>query len=197
MTMQSEMPQIFVAYYTGENKFPYSPIKTNLYQDRYVGFFVNSLGEKWAFVYDPELGGGILLGNDCNWDVIPLGNGNAPITNDVTLGEDEGLWIRSCWLASSDLRKRDENRNVPLDALTLGIAAISWGISGNTVKKDANERRLSGKKFGNVWITTLSAMTKTYGVPKKNQPISREIGEEVDRLNKQDTEEIRRKLMKE
>jgi hypothetical protein len=192
---RSELSQIFTAYYASVNKFPYAPITTNALEQRYVGFFVNNLGEKWLFVYDSQLGGGILLGNDCDWEIIPLGNGKVPIINDVSLGEDETLWLQSCWMASSYLRDDSNVEEIPWDVLTMGLAAVSWGISVRVLIQEATEGKLSAKKLGNLWITTLSAMTKAHGVLKKDQSVSRELGEEADRLQREGMAEIRKKLI--
>ena len=197
MTELFDLPQIFAAYYSGATRFPYPPIRTNSHQNRYVGFFINTHGEKWIFIYDDELGGGILLGNDCNWEILPLGNGNAPVANDLSLGEDEALWLQSCWMASAHLRKDEKGDALPWDMLTLGLAAISWSIPISKLREPVTDGEPVARKLGNTWITTISAMTKAYGTPKRDLSFSRVIGEEIDRLSKQDTEEIRRKLMEE
>jgi hypothetical protein len=194
MLERPDPSQIFVAYYAGVTKFPYAPVTTNALKDRYVGFFINVLGEKWVFIYDADLGGGILTGNDCDWEIIPLGNANTPIINDVSLGEDETLWLQSCWLASSYLRDSKKVEEVPWDVLTLGSPGINWGISARILKQQATEGKLIAKKLGNVWITTIAAMTKVHGPLRKDRHIPREIGEEVDKLQKENMEEIRKKL---
>jgi hypothetical protein len=195
MLERTDPSQIFIAYYAGVTKFPYAPVTTNVLKDRYVGFLINALGEKWVFIYDADLGGGILTGNDCDWEIIPLGNAKMPVTNHVSLGEDETLWLQACWLASSYLRDGNKSEEVPWDVLTLGSAAVNWGISVRVLKQEATEGKLTAKRLGNLWITTISAMTKAHGPLKKDRRISREIGEESDKIQKEDTEEIRQKLM--
>lgn len=193
MSEENEFSQIFAAYYSGSQMFPFQPITTNSGKNRYVGYFQSGSMDKWIFIYDPEFGGGVLTGHDIGWEIIPLGNGDVPVNSGVSLRSEEENWLSACWSASSWLRDGDES-GVPKNVMSLGIAALYWGIPESTLKRHASENKLRARKMGNVWITTTEGMTESYGLPKKSKPNIRQIGEESDRLQKQDTEEIRRKL---
>jgi hypothetical protein len=198
MTAQSDLSQIFTAYYGGATEFPYPPVTTNSDKFRYVGFFINAYGEKWVLVYDQELGGGVLLGSDCGWEIIRLGNGDKPVLSEILpVADDMNLWIQSCWLATAHIRENEKGVSVPDNAFTLGFAAGHWGISIRTLKKDAVEGMLIAKNLGNIWITTAQAMIAQYGIPVRGKAFSLEIGEEIDEVFREESEAIRKRLMAE
>jgi hypothetical protein len=108
MDIENSCDPILSVHNVGKAEFPYQVIRTQDKRNRYIGFFANEYNEQWIFIYDPELGGGILMGSDVDWHIYPLGNGNIPKPK-LILGDDEQWWLMSCWRASSWLRQRDES----------------------------------------------------------------------------------------
>jgi len=73
---------------------------------RYHACFENAQGEQLIFVYDYHADTGTLYHGDAGWDQsCPVKGGTCP---DLILDEAETLWLRACWLAATELRRRSE-----------------------------------------------------------------------------------------
>ena len=133
---------------------------------RYVGFFASQHGDQWLFLFDPELGGGLLTGGDVAWDIYPLGNGPVPV-HGLVLDKEEKLWLQACWDACAWLRDQQEGA-VPENILNLGMASTYWDVPETTLKRHAASGELVARKLGNVWVTTIEAMLRKYGPPRES-----------------------------
>lgn len=164
--------------------------------DRYVGFFANQHGDQWLFLFDPQLGGGLLTGGDVEWEIYPLGNGPIPI-HSLVLNEPEKLWLQACWQACAWLRDQQEGA-VPANVLNLGMASTYWQVPETTLKRHAAAGELVARKLGNVWVTTIEAMLSKYGPPQELSNANRTVIEALLLDNNQnhqiDTEAIKEKL---
>jgi hypothetical protein len=162
----------------------------------YVGFFTNQHGDQWLFLYDPELGGGILTGGDVAWELYPLGDGPIPI-HALVLNEPEKLWLQACWDACAWLRDRQEGA-VPENILNLGKASAYWQVPETTLKRHAAAGELVARKLGNVWVTTIEAMLSKYGPPTDLNNASptaiKVLMQDSDQNRQLDTETIKHKL---
>ena len=72
------------------------PAITNDAKGHYYGYFENSLGEQWLFIYDFESDTGLLYGGDIGWDNPIKDN-----TGGYVLSSDELAWYAACWKAVS------------------------------------------------------------------------------------------------
>jgi len=73
---------------------------------RYHAYFENAQGEQLIFIYDYDADTGTLYHGDAGWDQpCPVKDGMCP---DLILDEAETLWLRACWLAATELRRRSE-----------------------------------------------------------------------------------------
>lgn len=73
---------------------------------RYHAYFENAQGEQLIFVFDREAKTGTLYHGDASWDHPCLvEEGMCP---DLVLDDVETLWLRACWLAATELRRRSE-----------------------------------------------------------------------------------------
>lgn len=62
---------------------------------RYHGYFENEYGEQAIFVYDYEVGEGVLWLGDAGWEhSYAVVDGDVP---DLMLGENEHAWLQVCW----------------------------------------------------------------------------------------------------
>ncbi len=75
------------------------PAFTNEAPGRYHGYFENSYGEQWVFVYHRAGKKGELRGGDAGWEqVFEVIDGQA---RGVILGQDEIRWLQACWVAAT------------------------------------------------------------------------------------------------
>jgi len=73
---------------------------------RYHAYFENAQGEQLIFIYDYDADTGTLYHGDAGWDQpCPVKDGTCP---ELVLDEAETLWLRACWLAATELRRRSE-----------------------------------------------------------------------------------------
>jgi len=62
---------------------------------RYHGYFENEFGEQAIFVYDYEVGEGVLWLGDAGWErSYVVVDGDVP---ELMLGENEKVWLEVCW----------------------------------------------------------------------------------------------------
>jgi len=79
------------------------PVFRNTDSSRYYGYFENSLGEQWVFVYDRERNKAELRGGDAGWQTpIPVIDG---VATGLRLGQDEARWLDACWHAATGERQ--------------------------------------------------------------------------------------------
>lgn len=65
----------------------------------YYGYFENSFGEQWVFVFDGETRAGWLRGGDTSWDTeYPVVNGSV---EGLMLDEPERQWLAACWKSAA------------------------------------------------------------------------------------------------
>jgi hypothetical protein len=163
---------------------------------RYVGFFVNQHGDQWLFLFDPQLGGGVLTGGDVAWDIYPVGNGPVPV-HGLVLNKEEKLWLQACWDSCAWLRGQPEGV-VPENILNLGMASNYWDVPETTLKRHAASGELVARKLGNVWVTTVEAMLSKYGPPKEsgdpNQTALEALFLDSDQDHQLDTQAIKHKM---
>ena len=75
------------------------PAKDNTNASEYIGYFANSYGEQWVFVFDRQRGRGYLRGGDLGWDQsFRVVGGRA---TGVLLGSEEAAWLKACWIAAT------------------------------------------------------------------------------------------------
>lgn len=89
----------FVMRNVHTNKCGTPPVVTNDVEGRYHGYFENSYGEQWVFVYDYSKKSGELRGGDANWDgIFQVVDGKV---ENLILGAEEAQWLSACWSAAT------------------------------------------------------------------------------------------------
>jgi len=83
--------------------------EVNLDSNYYLSYFENYCEEQWIFVYDFETETGTLRGGDPGWErAYTIVDGHAP--NNLTLSQDEQLWLFACWTAATTFKQGRERR---------------------------------------------------------------------------------------
>jgi hypothetical protein len=70
---------------------------------QYLGYFENQYGEQMIFVFDRRSGKGRLYAGDAGWE--PSYGVVDGVVTELTLGPEEGLWLRACWEAATAGRR--------------------------------------------------------------------------------------------
>ncbi len=65
----------------------------------YHGYFENSHGEQFVFLYRQDTGEAVVRCGDAGWEEpYPVTDG---IVQSLILSEEESMWLRACWKAVS------------------------------------------------------------------------------------------------
>jgi hypothetical protein len=109
-TMSEPMLRIFNKHVAGCDP----PAINNLDNEAlYIGYFENSEGEQWVFVFDRETEQAELRGGDVGWNTaFDAHDGKA---QGVILRRDEAEWLAACWRAAAgeiDAAAQDFNFNI-------------------------------------------------------------------------------------
>ena len=76
------------------------PARKNDGAHQYCGYFENTFGEQWLFVYDKIQREGVMRGGDAGWDV-EFDVKDGAISGNLILSAVERQWLAACWAAAT------------------------------------------------------------------------------------------------
>ena len=90
-------------------------------EDKYIGYFENSVGEQWVFIGDRQTGKALIHGGDIGWEDGKSVSLECPCP-DIILAEPEKTWVVSCFVAMTNAPFEDVIGNYNKAAANIAIS---------------------------------------------------------------------------